>query len=45
MSSYEEEKHLMRVVLTWAIITFVLLGLAIGVLGLGLSLLVQSSAP
>ena len=45
MSSYEEEKHLMKVVLAWAAITFVLLGLAIGVLGLGLGLLVQTSVP
>jgi hypothetical protein len=45
MGSYDEEKHLMKIVLTWAIITFLLLGLAIGLVGLGLGFLVQGSMP
>jgi hypothetical protein len=45
MPSYDEERHLMKVVLTWAAITFVLLGLAIGVLALGLEGMVRALMP
>ncbi len=45
MSGYEEEKHLLKVVLVYAVVTFLLLGVAIGVLGLGLVLLAGNAAP
>jgi hypothetical protein len=45
MAGYEEEKHLLKVVLFYAVVTFVLLAVAIGVLGLGLGLLAGSAMP
>ena len=45
MANYEEEKHLLKVVLLYAVVTFILLGVAIGMLGLGLGLLAGSATP
>jgi len=43
--SYDEEKHLARVALVWAVVSFLLIAVAIGVLGFGMGLLVRTSMP
>ncbi len=45
VSSHDEEKHLLKVAILWAAVTLVLIGLAIGVLGFGLGLLMSGGTP
>jgi hypothetical protein len=45
VTSYDEEKHLARVALIWAVVSFLLIAVAIGVLGFGMGLLVSTSLP